>query len=497
MATKNPPVARRAGPEAGTRDAHTIPPPPDTRKALTATEGEIAVLGACLIDADAILLARRLLSVEAFAVARHRVIYRAMLRLADAGQPIDPVTLSEDLTARGELADAGGMAYIAELLDAVPTAANLEYHARIVADRAARRRLHSIGHQIAAAAADPDLDLADIRARLEQHACEAAGLEAVTRDAAALGVRSLLDILADPTALEPPEPVVPRLAWAGRVTLLAAREKAGKSTLATAAAASVSHGASFLGEPCPRGKVLWIALEEHTADLATRFVHFQADAEQVFVLDRLNDPLADVAAAVEQVRPRLVVLDTLPALAALVGESPEPGSSTDWTPIMSALTRPARDFDAAMLILHHARKSDGQYRDSTAIGANVDMILEMTEGDDGVRKIKARGRWDVGDYAVRLAGAQFELVSGELSIDAQILLYVERNPECSTRDVRANVKGKRANEIDAAIRRLLEAGALVNVGDTRGRRLKVCPDRVPTVSRGFSTGGRFEGECVP
>src|SRR5690606_17563110 len=105
--------------------------------------------------------------------------------------------------------------------------------------------------------------------------------------------------------------------------------------------------------------------------------------------------------------------------------------------------------------------------------ANVDMILEMSEGDGDIRKIKARGRWHVGDYAVQLVGAQFELVSGELSVDAQVLLYVERNPECSTRDVRANVRGRRANEIDAAIRRLLEAGALVDVGDARGRRLKV------------------------
>src|SRR5690606_31586029 len=197
MATKNPPVARRAGPVAGTRDAHMIPPGPDSGKALAATEAEIAVLGACLIDPEAILIARRLLTVEAFAVARHRLIYKAMLRLADAGQPIDPVTLSEHLKARGELDDAGGMAYIAELLDAVPTAANLEHHARIVADRAARRRLHSIGHQIAAAAADPDLDIAEIRARLEQHARDVdgpGGMPGASRIAAPLSVADLLAV---------------------------------------------------------------------------------------------------------------------------------------------------------------------------------------------------------------------------------------------------------------------------------------------------------------
>ncbi len=76
-------------------------------------------------------------------------------------------------------------------------------------------------------------------------------------------IRTLADIARDPTALEPPTVVVPRLAWRGRVTMLAAREKDGKSTLATAAAAAASGGARWLGDPTLRGSVLWVGLEEH------------------------------------------------------------------------------------------------------------------------------------------------------------------------------------------------------------------------------------------
>jgi hypothetical protein len=60
-------------------------------------------------------------------------------------------------------------------------------------------------------------------------------------------VRSMLDYLADPHALEPPEPVVSRFAWSERSTLLACREKGGKSTLAAAVAAAASTGRAFLG----------------------------------------------------------------------------------------------------------------------------------------------------------------------------------------------------------------------------------------------------------
>jgi AAA domain len=207
--------------------------------------------------------------------------------------------------------------------------------------------------------------------------------------------RPLSAILADPAALEPPAVVVPRLAWRGRTTLLAAREKAGKSTMATAAAATVTCRAAWLGDPTPGGVVLWVALEEHVADLAGRMGQWPADAARVYVLDSLaglDDPMASLHREVRDVAPTLLVVDTLSALVDALGSRPDPGSSTAWTPIMAGLTRIARDTDAAVLLLHHARRSDGAYRDSSAIGAGVDVIAEMADGDDAdVRLLRVRG----------------------------------------------------------------------------------------------------------
>jgi replicative DNA helicase len=78
----------------------------------------------------------------------NRRVFRGMGRLFQRGQIVDPVTLGEELKKTDELDGVGGMAYIAELLDAVPTAANIEYHARIIRERALLRRLIEASSEI-------------------------------------------------------------------------------------------------------------------------------------------------------------------------------------------------------------------------------------------------------------------------------------------------------------------------------------------------------------
>jgi replicative DNA helicase len=106
-----------------------------------APEAEISVLGGMLIDGDAVAKALEVVDGTMFYREANRRVFHAMARLFQRGQVIDPVTLSEDLKKTDELDSIGGMSYIAELLDAVPTAANIEYHARIVRERALLRRL--------------------------------------------------------------------------------------------------------------------------------------------------------------------------------------------------------------------------------------------------------------------------------------------------------------------------------------------------------------------
>jgi len=124
------------------------------RSAPWSNEAEQAVLGAMLLDQDAALRAAELLSDAAFYREAHRRLFRAMLSLTERRVVIDHVTLRDELMRRGELDAAGGLEYLAELLDATPTAANLEFHAKIVKDKAIQRALIEGATQIITEAYD-------------------------------------------------------------------------------------------------------------------------------------------------------------------------------------------------------------------------------------------------------------------------------------------------------------------------------------------------------
>ena len=104
-------------------------------------EAETAVIAAMLMDQDAILRAIEVVDDTMFYREANRRLFRAMASIAERGDVVDPLTLTEELSRRGELQGAGGKEYIGFLLDAVPTAANVEYHARIVKEKALQRRL--------------------------------------------------------------------------------------------------------------------------------------------------------------------------------------------------------------------------------------------------------------------------------------------------------------------------------------------------------------------
>ncbi len=101
-----------------------------------------------LMDQDAIVRAAELVDDSMFYAERHRRIFRAMVAVSERGSVVDPLTLSEELSRRGELEAAGGKDFVGYLVDAVPTAANVEYHAEIVREKAVLRSLIQVSTQI-------------------------------------------------------------------------------------------------------------------------------------------------------------------------------------------------------------------------------------------------------------------------------------------------------------------------------------------------------------
>jgi len=104
-------------------------------------EAEQALLGACLLNKDAVNEAMEFVRAEDFYGDNHRLIFACIHKLILSGSPCDLVTLADALTVEGHLQRAGGLAYIASLTDAVPSAAAAAHYAKIVAEKALLRTL--------------------------------------------------------------------------------------------------------------------------------------------------------------------------------------------------------------------------------------------------------------------------------------------------------------------------------------------------------------------
>jgi replicative DNA helicase len=125
-------------------------------------EAEASVLGAILIDNDAVVKIADKIHVEDFYDRRHQNIYEAALELYSGQKAIDVLTLSDKLKAKGQLDEIGGSAYLAELTNFVPTAAHIENYADLVAEKAVRRRLIVINKELANLSLDETKGLKDL-----------------------------------------------------------------------------------------------------------------------------------------------------------------------------------------------------------------------------------------------------------------------------------------------------------------------------------------------
>ncbi|MBN2057633.1 MAG: replicative DNA helicase [Candidatus Saganbacteria bacterium] len=129
---------------------------------------EQSVIGSMLLDKNAIVRVVELLTPESFYRDAHRFIYETILELFDKGEPIDLVTVTDCLRKNGRLELVGGSVYVADLLNSVPTSANVDYYAKIVEEKAVLRRLIEAGTQIVAEAFEGSDDVDQVLDRAEK-----------------------------------------------------------------------------------------------------------------------------------------------------------------------------------------------------------------------------------------------------------------------------------------------------------------------------------------
>lgn len=152
-------------------------------------EAEQSVLGAIFLSADALVEAMAYLAPEDFYKKAHQLIFQAMMDLNDRDEAIDIVTIKNILENQNQLEDIGGISYIAELAEAVPTAANVVYYAKIVKEKAMTRQLINVATKIVTQGYEGDESVTDLLDNAERD------ILAVSEQRGNTGFREIKDIL--------------------------------------------------------------------------------------------------------------------------------------------------------------------------------------------------------------------------------------------------------------------------------------------------------------
>ncbi len=127
-----------------------------------AVDMEEAVLGAIMLEKDAVISVLDILVPDCFYKETHQKIFRAIIDLSTALQPVDILTVTEELRKRKELEEVGGPFYITQLTNRIASAANIEFHARIVAQKFIQRELIRVATDIQNRAYDETIDVDDL-----------------------------------------------------------------------------------------------------------------------------------------------------------------------------------------------------------------------------------------------------------------------------------------------------------------------------------------------
>ena len=400
---------------------------------------------------------------------------------------MDLITVTDRLRDQGKLDDAGGPSYIAALLNSVPTAANAEHYARIVAEKAAARRL--LG---ACRAAQVGL--------LEGSTLESVlrTLEEELREVRASSVGGALFRPAAELEAPPVSWLVEGLLPRGTLSVLSGRDKRGKTLLAQEAVRAVLTGQPVFGRfAAAAGQVLACFLDDPLGLTLSRLEDLGVRRHPDLVLadpSGFHDPSAFLQALEEEAgkrRPALVVVDALYLFLPPTRDAANDASRM--LPVLRAFDRIATASGAALLLVHHDNKGGTDLAGSFAIRAMAKVILRLVlpHGEDQhddtasprrVLRVEGKllparsfaldllgpGRWAFVGDAREAAGAEAE--ARILEVLRRAGGWVERD------DVLEAVRGRREEAVEA-LRRLLDAGQVERAGS--GRRGDPFRFRIP------------------
>ena len=345
------------------------PPPQSVDNIPHDHEAEVCVLGSMILDGDVVPDVVAIVQADHFFEQRHRAIFVAILDLYQATGVVDVVQLKVKLKSAKQLAEVGGIEYLAEVASSVPSAASATHYAQIVRDKALLRDLIEAGEGITKRGYESGANPA------EQVVSAEAAIVTIARDAAKGTGPPLRCVRMSDVQAEDVEMLWPGRIPLGKLAILAGVPGTGKTMLACDMAARVTTGRAWPDDhdtPNPVGDVLLLSCEDGLADtIRPRLDHAEANADRIIAIQGANEPQDGGIRPFDAVRDlrhldelittignvRLVIVDPL---SVFIGPSVDTHRENETRAALSPLADLAQRHQVAVLALMHLSKSKAQ-----------------------------------------------------------------------------------------------------------------------------------------
>ena len=387
-------------------------------------EAEQSVLGSMLIDREAVVAVSNLLRAEDFYAEKHAILFDVMITLFMRGEPIDLITVQDELRKRGHLDDVGGLVYLTTLINTVPTTANVSQYALIVEQKATLRRLQTVARKVV----EDCYGSEDVESTLVE---AEKSIFAVTQRRNAKGYIPLRDALVTayehleflynakgrttgvPTGFRDLDQMTSGLQPSDMI-IVAARPSVGK----TAFTLNVARNAAVIG----KAKVAFFSLEMSAEQLALRLLAAEAGVDghrlrtgqlqdqdwqrlgsglatlseaPIFIDDTPNCPLPEVRAKCRRIAQEhgldMVIIDYLQLMSLPAKPGQQPNRQQEISEISRSLKHLARELKVPVIALSQLSRAVEQrqdkrpmlsdLRESGSIEQDADMVAFLYRDD--------------------------------------------------------------------------------------------------------------------
>lgn len=281
---------------------------------------EEAVLGALMLDREALDIVADVLRMESFYTVTHQLIYTAIMRLSGRNDPVDLLTVTNELEKMGELKNAGGGYYLVELSNRVASAANIEYHARIISQKHIQRQIIEVSTKAIRSAYEDTVDVFDMLETIEEDLYKIRSVQSSAMlTMHALGVRYMNELQERSKCeglLGVPSGISNLDKWIGGwqkkdLIIIAARPGMGKTGLALT---FTLNAALDYGEP-----VAFFSLEMGEIQLFNRLVSSLAEvnSEHLNKGKLLDSEWQRVGQAIQRLQNSPIYIDPTPAISIM------------------------------------------------------------------------------------------------------------------------------------------------------------------------------------